>query len=730
MLVVILTFCSSAYGDGLSGQATMNFKSSKQVEDDRKIAGSDMFNQDYYLSLNKPITSLISYQLDLRTRLQDSENTDSGNNITKTYLREVEPSIAFFLQNPVYDLSAGYRRDEQWSTASLENDTRETTEFSFSRLNISPVALPTLSLEINRKRDYDHLAVQEKDRTSTIYSGTSTYELPAEDVKLNYYLTYTHNTEETPINILNKSINTNFAGNYNVGYTAMFGAGKVILSVSDQGNFTRNKSEQFVTQKGSVLFERTPYFGGLYIYNTTPENDALNSEPLLINGDYNDSPGIKLNTSFQNIGIWITSKTVNRIDIYYKNDGVAEPITWRIYRSNNNLNWTFMTETTVNPIVDSENNVYRYEIKFPAASASYFKAVNVNAVSQVSGSDVEVTEIRAYGTDEVPQTGILIDVSKFYSQQLNFIGGYTPIKKLKFSLNYSINRTDQGSVEFFDSVGGLFKNIISKDTTYDKDDVLSNILRSYSGSAAWVVDPKITATLRLQRNENFDNTEETDATSNTYSLSFASSPLPTLDTNLSLIKRDKYSFSEKESTHKSLLINIGSRLYQDVNMITDIAYSRTLSFVTNTKTTNLSISGFVDAVLTRKLSTDLRYNLSRTVSDDKLSISKEGTASVVYRPGRFINLSGNFHISHTDGNTSTAQVLLIDWLPLPVIRLNLNYQHSISEPGPSTIDSIFGYGMWYITKFLSLQLIQGYTRNKEEKITENYNIGANLNCRF
>ncbi len=689
-----------------------------------------MFNQNYYLTLDKSITSLISYQFNLRTRLSDSEFNDSEDNLTKTYLRAAEPSIDFYLRNPVYDLSAGYRRDEQWSTASLEHDSRKTSEFSYARMNVSPLELPSLSFEINRKRDYDQLPVQETNRTSTTYSGSSSYELPSENVKLRYNLTYARNVDETPISVINKSIDDNYFGAYEVGYTAVLWAGKAVLSVNDQGNYTRNKSRQFVTEKGIVLFERLPYFGGLYVHNTTPETEALNSEPLLINGDYKDSSGITLDTTFQNIGIWITSKTVERIDIYYKNDGVADPVTWRIYRSSNNLNWTFITETTVTPTFDSVNDVYRYEIKFPAVSASYFKAVNVDSVPQVAGSDVEVTEIRAYGTDEVPQTGILSDVSKFYSQQLNAYANLTPSKRLKFVLNYSINRADQGSVSLLDSISGIFKSIVIKDTTDGKEDVQSNTIRAYGATSTWMVDPMLTATLRFQRNENFDDKGETDAASNTYFLSFASFPLPTLDTNLTLSRSDKYSFAEKESTHKSLLINIGSRLYQDVNMITDLIYSRTSFFVTGTESTILELSGLIDAVLTRNLSTDIRYNLSRTTSQDDTSNSKEGTASIVYRPGMFINFTGDLRISDTDGNISTLEGLSVDWLPLPVIRLNLNYQHRSSQPGPSTQDTISGYGTWYITKFLSLQLTQAYTKKVEEKKTEDYNISANLNCRF
>jgi hypothetical protein len=119
---------------------------------------------------------------------------------------------------------------------------------------------------------------------------------------------------------------------------------------------------------------------------------------------------------------------------------------------------------------------------------------------------------------------------------------------------------------------------------------------------------------------------------------------------------------------------------------------------------------------------------------------KDGSMILTYRPGRFINITGSFRVSDTDGDTTTSEGFLVDWLPLPVVRLNLNYEHrntktqsttidSISAQS-TTIDSISGYVIWYITKFMDVQLTSNYSRNVKEKKTEIYSIGGNLTCRF
>jgi hypothetical protein len=206
--------------------------------------------------------------------------------------------------------------------------------------------------------------------------------------------------------------------------------------------------------------------------------------------------------------------------------------------------------------------------------------------------------------------------------------------------------------------------------------------------------------------------------------------LPTLDTNLSLIRSDNYTFGEKESTNDSVLLSIVSKIYRDVNMVTDATYTKSKSYVTDTQSDTTSIRASIDANFTRKLYGNFLFGLSWTSSDGTSTNTKEGATLITYRPGRFINITGSLRVSDIDSDTTTSEGILIDWLPVPALRLNLNYLHTYSELEPLTSDSLSWYGIWYITKFIDLQLTYVYTRNKQEKEDTSYNIGANLNCRF
>jgi hypothetical protein len=354
-------------------------------------------------------------------------------------------------------------------------------------------------------------------------------------------------------------------------------------------------------------------------------------------------------------------------------------------------------------------------------------------------SDVLVTEIEAFGTEFVSSTGKITSSSTFFTQGINLNASLRPVKSFIFSLNYFLNRSDQHPKSIIDSIEGAFSNLLSKDTTGYKEELRSNITRTYGANAIWLAHRLLTATASFQRNEAFDNQYETAFHSDTYSLNFSSSPLPTLNTNLSLVRTSSYSFNEKQSMNDLYLLTIGSQLYKGVNMITDLGYTQARTYAMpessatptteNAKSSTRYIRGTINANLTPNLYTDLTYGFSQTSGSTSSSLN-EGAVIITYRPGQFVNITGILRVSDADDNTSTAEGFLIDWLVLPVIRLNVNYQHTNTEPGATTNDSISSYARWYITKFLDLQLTYSYTRNVSNKTDETYNFGGNLTCRF
>jgi hypothetical protein len=754
ILVIIAIFNTSAFAEGPSGWLNLDYSNTEQFKDGKKTSTSDRLFQNYYFRLDKSITPALSYQLYFRTNLANAHSTDSEGNATTTYQRVMEPALDISLRNAMYGLNAGYRRMEQWSTAHLRDESRRTTDFFYSRFDITPYELPSLSLQFDRQGTYDHLSARKTDNTTTRYSGSSWYALTYKDLRFLYNLTYTRNINEDKRNINEgitpKTINDSLNGSYNLGYNKSFWSGRVNVSAGYQGNYSRNKTEQYVAQTGRFDFKRPlplPWVSptGWYdkdivahdIYPLTRLDPNLTDVPpnaLSNDPAYTTTTGINVGSAggFFNIGIQFSSpQNVKTLYIYVKSTTDPGSITWEVYKSDINIinPWTRIASMNVHStIFNPPNNIYRYVLNFPSDNALYFKAVNLTKSS--SNDDVFITEIEAYGTDVVSKTGELTNVTTFFSQGVNLNANLRATDRLNFSLNYFINRADQNPESIVDSIGGIFANILTKSTTDKEERLRSNVTRTYGASSTWMAHRLLTTTLRLQRNEAFDNRDETDISSNTYSLVFSSSPLPTLDTNLSVIRSESYSFDEKQSINNLYLLSLGSRLYRNVNMITDIGYTQSRSYTTDTKSSTRSITGALDAPLTKKLYGSLTYGFSWRSSDDSSYSSKDGSVILTYRPGRFINLSGSFRISAADGSRTTSEGFLADWLPLPAIRLNLNYQHSASKPETSTVDSLSGYGIWYITKFIDLRLTYSYTRDTDENKSETYTYGGNLTCRF
>jgi hypothetical protein len=752
-IILITILCTliapSAFSQGFSGWINLRGSSSETLEDGETTSEIDQFSQNNNFNYTNFITQNLTYQLNLRTRYTD-ENTTSAEGIEdSSHSRGLRPSIALSLINPMYSLSAGYLRDENWTTARITDESRDTSEDYYSRFHLTPTALPSLSLQFDREENFDHLSPKEKDETNNRYSATTTYDLPSRDIKLNYSATYTHTKNETPLKVIKKIESDDFNGNYRIAYTRNFWNNRTSISLSYQGNFSWTESDSFSSETGDVLFRRTP-FGGLYAQGTAlqPDVDVLDTVGWSALVDENFNSGLSINLSidrFHNIGISVSSdKPVDRLYIYVNKDvrtdtNLTNKDNWEVYRSNFNRPGTW-TEISIDGVLlnefDMQEDVYRYEIIFSEPqNASFFNAVTLETVNALGVTDALVTEIEAYGTDMIPVTGKLTNESKSLNQRLNLNASFVPFRKLSFSFNYSINDSVTRFDSFSDAFTNIFENIFSKSTNVGDDDTINNTTRSYGGTARWQTHRLLITRFSFERFDSFDNLEETDTTSDTYLISFHYSPLSTLETNLSLTRTESKKFDEKDSTRDSIILSADANLYKDINMITDLSYTESESFATEAdpdegETEAYSVSSTIDASLRKDLFADLRYNFQHRSSETTSVSSHNGITSITYRPGRLINIRGNFSISHSEGNTSTSEGFSFDWLPLPAIRTSIAYQHADIEPGSIKTDDISSNVSWKITKFMNAELSYIYSRRKEDTKSERHIINASLNCSF
>ncbi len=739
LTAILFAFTSSAHAQGFKGWIDLVKGNTQSLEDGNMTSETDTFHRVFYLSYSKPVTPALSYQVSFRTNMTDTDNTDASNDTTTTYQRTAEPALDLHLKNPMYSVSSGYRRQENWSTSGFTDEGRETSDFLYSRFNVTPEALPSLGLQYDKQRKFDYLSDSTLDDTNTIYTVNSSYELPSSDLNARYTINFTQSVNETPLQTSTKTEQENFNGTYNLGYSGKFWNNKAGYSAGYQGTYTRSQSEQFVTEAGAILNERTA-LGGLSAQGTAIKKDVdvLTPKGSLANNDLITSTGINLSAvgnEFHNMGILISpSNEVDRLYVYVNKNilldaNLGNSNGWLVYKSSFNQAgvWSPVAISGISVrSVDQTNQIFRYEILLTTPqSASFFKVINVKLSSIPA---VEVTELEAYGKDDAEST--LTNVTSSFNQQLHFSVDTQPWKKLGFVFTYSLDRSDDNPESITSSITGAANNIFSDTITTEKTGFLSNVSRNYGISSTWLTHKLVTTTFQVQRNESFDSTQETDISSNTYNVAFNSAPLPTVDASLSLIRSDSYSFGENTNSNNSAVLSAGTQLYRNVNMITDLSYTNSQSHTADTTSTSRSIGGTIDALLTKKLTTNFNYNYSWNTTEDLSSQASDHSASISYRPGRLININGTISISESDNTSSTSEGILVDWLPVPVIRLNVNFRHTDSEPGPVTTDSANGFVTWYITKFASLRSTYGYTKTSQETESENINWRTSINCRF
>lgn len=723
-----------------TGVGNIDNAASEAVDDGEKTS-TNTIDKNLRLSFSKYINALLSYNLELRTNYSDTDSEDPYGLTTTTSKKTLEPGINMTLKNPMYEISAGFRRREDMlSGTSVTIEKKKILDYYYSVFRANPVAFPSLSAEFNRENINDSVSVNS---TSDRYIFNSFYTLPSKVLDFKMYLNYTHGEDQNPLSTNYKNVTNDFSGNYRIGHSRNLFSNKVFLSVGYAGNFTRNTGESFSNMTGDLLFERTGV--GLYAQGTVldPDVDNLSSKPDLTDPDIVASTGIGLSSpgfdEYQNIAIQVSkANAVDRLYIYVNKDisgdlNLTLPVNWKVYWSDFNQagTWNEISIADVSvSVFDIANNIYRYDIKLASSTkAVYFKAVNM-AVSGVS--NVFVTQIEAYGIEVVPESGVLETDSTSVFQRIDLLSIYQPFKKLKFSIYYSIDKSEQNPSSLSGAFSSIITSMFSKSQSGEEDpDYNSRTTKSFAVNSTWFTHRLLTTDFRIQFSQAYDNAFKTDAASNTYSLKFAYVPLRDLNANMVLSRTESMSFEVKGSTNDSIFLTVGTRLHRDLNMVTDIGYTRTENLVSMSGSSSKFLSGVIDTDLTSQLACTLRYSFDWRTTDAEQAQSRSGSASVRYRPGRFVNLSGDINYSSSsEGSSVIREVFVADWRPIPVIQLSTTYLHSDSQPSNFTTDSMLLSGTWHIKQFANFQASYSHELRQEEHKSENNSVNAGLSLRF
>lgn len=751
LLFFLFIFRPQASAEGFMGSAELQYRVTEAVTDEQKDL-NNQFRQNYYLVLKNTITPILSYGLYLRTAITNDTDTNILQITKERSQRDVEPMIELLFQNPIYSLNLGYRHQERLNEERPAGGSNKLTiGYFYSRFDIKPLGLPGLSLQYDRKKEDILLKVDSnkagagrlsQDSLITTYSATSSYRLTYKDINADYNLRYSRKVNETPLNVVNKNTDELLSGQYSLRYSKSFWSGRLKVTSSYRGDYNQAIKELFSTTGGTVMTEQTP-LQGLSAAGTSglPNVGSLDIDETLKDDIRHIPAATPLNlgtTELLNIGIQLFSSVqpVSRLFIYVNEDvrtdsSLTAPANWKLYISSDNINWTPALESIQSVTVssfDTLHNIYRYELVFSPIQSSYYKVLNLQTVNVSRPTNVFVTEVEAYGTEEIPVESSLTKQGVSFNQGLTFNAGLRLLPRLGLSLNYNISRHDNNPSSILDAAGGLFQNIFSRAMSDTQAGHNIDVSRTYNFTADWKTHRLLTTVLRIQRTEYLNNKETSDVSSNNYSLSFSSAPLPTLDLNLTFSRTD-YLKMQKNSTSNSAKFSIGARLYKDVTMVMDAGYMQTESATAGHNAPSLFLSTNLQARLTPKLSGDLLYRYNSSNTGPSAFDSHDGHITVTYRPSRLVNMSGTLKLLTANKGRTLQGSFSLDWRPVRALSLSGRLEQSTRNPRPLDILRVNLSLTWHIFRFMDALLYYNYQISKEPAHKTVYtSIGGRLNC--
>lgn len=722
-----------------------NYNHTVGTTNGQRESTQDSSQENISVRVAESVTPLLSYDLSLRGARLDFRTIDAAGAGFASRRTSVEPALDVSLHNSLYDIIGGIRRREDRSEGPEPSTVTRITDATYGRAGMSPRDLPSLTLQYDRQQEHGVSAIRTDDRTTERASAQSNYRFTGGRGEASYNLGVFRDRLLTPNDPVVMTRQDSLSGQTRLVAKQPLGGQTGALTATYQANYGTVKQEQLAGQPGRASLKRQVLAGlaGLGT-ETQPGVEVLQGRSELIDGNYYAATSLTLGAAgqkYRNLGVQTLSpeRAVDALRVYVNRDvradvNLALPGNWKVYWSNTNVPGAVWTEAALQRVTvgvyDEVNGVAYYELALAAPrNAAYFKAVNLAVVDAPGAAEAAVTELEAYGTDEL--AGATETRDSFFAQELALDAQARLAESAQLSLTYSVKRTDNNPRSFDAALTGLAGNLYSKRGDDATGKQAATTIRTVSTGGAWRTSEALTPGFRFSRTEQFDNRRVTDLVSNNSTLSLLYAPLPTLDATLSLTRTDSSSFGEKQTLQDMALLSVGTRIYRGLNLITDTGASSSHGYGANPSSHARFLRGVVDATVTRSFFATMRYGVAWTTSAGKLSVTRDGSAVFTYRPGALINISAPLRAVETDGVRTTSKGVSVDWLPFPAVRLSASGLRTDSEQDATVVDALTGTVAWVVAKSVNAGFAYQYTtRQMATDRTATTLYGANITGKF
>ena len=713
-LLTLAPFRGVYAGDDVHGSADLSYRSSETKTAQKKESAWSI-TQLYNLGLAKEFTSKVNFAADVNINVTENVAETDGEKTIDTKTTRLYPDMRLNVSNEYFDADAGYRLDERGLdvlTVVSDEDrlTTETWNYDFyTKLG----KYPKVRLHYDQDKRFDHLSVHETNTRTDRFLGNAHYAYKF----LNLYYDYTNETSNDYVKDSTRKTNIHDG---RIDFRRSFWGNKM----TSYGSYSINERKAETETRGEALevAEQEAASTGLYAQDTTPASSTLNDRPDLVDGDKATTTGIDIGligNTYQNIGLdLIVSTEIEKLYLYTTPPALLfdkNAFTWAVYSSSDSAAgiWTEIVSTAS---FDYDTNQQRFEISFGKTSARHFKVVN----TANDGHTLEVTEIEGYAVRTQAPYSTTEDVTTTHTVQANL--GFRPFDWLSFT--YDLNQDNR-------------KNETDGDSATEKllRQYLSGLIeKGFQVHKYLEVRPYYQKRLEYEGEDSEDSEEETTRRStDTYRLYFVSSPLTTLDTDLSLNHWVVQEESETQSKTSSALLHIAAKLREGADLDIDGDMTRSENPSTDSELTTRSIYSKLRLELTSVLTAEIEHNINylktEAPSGDTADRASNTEVTLYWRPSHDFYFRGSCGVDRNaeSGDKTAHQDYNVNWLLTDKIQLSMDYAKARNDTDTISYSSDLS---WNLSQVFTLRF--GYDRNCREADTQTdiRTVTADLSARF
>jgi hypothetical protein len=545
---------------------------------------------------------------------------------------------------------------------------------------------------------YDHLEDHETDNKSTLFNSRLDYDYRF----LDFSYSFKRNTSENYVTDLTQETNTHEGM---MSFNRNFFDDKVTTSGRYSILFSETESQ---TQGSEVTVEDLVAAAhGLYADDFPLPGVALGTLDSLVDGDRTTSTGKSIGgfgKTDRNIGLDLNlDKTISQIRLYTEDVSfTSTAFTWAVYYSDDNVNYTKITNAATFSYDDDENY---FEINFNATEARYFKIVNKGNDSTVD--PINVTEIEAYEvTTYAPNA---VTTQERTTQNLQTSIGYKPFDWMQFNYDLSWNEQE----------------------TKPDSEKTSQTTHNFSARVERRLHQYLRAVGQYQRRMQV-NSDSADTANDTFLVHFTSSPLDTLSTGLSLSHNISQTENVVQSKNTQALMQAQAKLREGLDWDVDCTVTNYQNVAGDSETNTQSLSSGLRMELTPNLTDELEYDVQWSETDAPAGTASTQSSSakntLYWRPSSDFFFRGSYSMNWEDsGEESSQQQYNISWLMTDKMQLSLGY--TLDENG-GTSQTLSSDLSWNLSSMFTLKFGFNWSRQETDTVTDSKAYTVDISARF